>query len=279
MKVAAFQFDVHKGDVPHNLRAVEEGLRAAAADGVRLVVCSEMWPTSFAPPEPELLRASDAALERVRELSAELALTVCGSAYATPPETSPGARPRNRLHVFAEGRALAFHDKVHLFSPTAERELFSAGDAPPPVCDSPLGRLAGVVCYDLRFGPLVQVAFEGGAEVLVVPAQWPAPRAAHWRALLIGRAVEGQLVVVGANRTGTDSVGRSGRPLQFPGNSLVADGTGAVLAEGDGREGLVKASVDPELLRRLRRAVPVARDRRPECYVAWRKAIPGREPT
>jgi predicted amidohydrolase len=47
MRVAAFQFDVRRGDVGANLAAVERGLRAAVDGGIELVVLPEMWPTSF----------------------------------------------------------------------------------------------------------------------------------------------------------------------------------------------------------------------------------------
>ena len=98
--------------------------------------------------------------------------------------------------------------------------------------------------------------FLGEAEVLCVPAQWPRPRAAHWRALLVGLAVANQCFVVGANRTGTERADRSGGrglELEFPGNSLVADPHGRVLAEGAGENGLVSAELDLPLARELRR--------------------------
>jgi len=273
MKVAALQFDVRRGDVRRNLAAAVNGLRQAADRGIELVVLPEMWPTSFAEPTeplPEGLRASDEAVERLGELSASLGLVVCGSAYGAV-EGEP--KPRNRLHVFDRGRLILSYDKVHLFSPTAEGETFSAGRERPPTVASSLGRLTGIVCYDLRFAPLLPFPQLGETDLLVVVAQWPAARATHWRALVLGKAVESQLYVVAANRTGTDRVGRRGLELSFPGNSLVADPHGQVLAEGVGQEGLVTAEIDPEDGRRLRTRVPVARDVRGELYQGW--SLPG----
>ena len=68
---------------------------------------------------------------------------------------------------------------------------------------------------------------------------------------------------------GAERIGRRGLELEFPGNSLVADPHGRVLAEGAGENGLVSAELDLPLARELRRIVPVARDRRPELYAAW----------
>jgi predicted amidohydrolase len=274
MRAAALQFDVRRGDPAGNLAAAEAGLRAAAGAGVALLCLPEMWATSFPGPETDLageLAAARGALERLRSLAAELGVAVCGSGFGAV----PGAElPANRLELClgSEPRPVAIYDKVHLFTPTAEHEGFSPGRSAPRTLATALGRLSGLICYDLRFPELTRVPFLGGAEVLCVPAQWPRPRAAHWRALLVGLAVANQCFVVAANRTGVeraDSRGRRGLELEFPGNSLVADPHGRVLAEGAGEDGLVSAELDLELARELRRLVPVARDRRPELYATW----------
>jgi len=299
MRAAAFQFDVRRGDVAANLAAVEGALASAAERGIELVVLPEMWPTSFvADGDPrEWQRETDAALERIRELSRQLELVVAGSALGGrlvsglepggPRATlerggpraglEPGApkergvareldAPRNRLTVFERGERVLVYDKLHLFSPTAEGESFSAGEALPPTVSTRLGKLAGVVCYDLRFALALCAPFRDGAEILVVPAQWPASRAAHWRALVCGRAAELQAFVVAANRTGTDLVGRRRLELAFPGNSLIAGPDGVPLAEGRGQDGLVEAELELERVRSLRRAVPVREDERRDLH-------------
>jgi predicted amidohydrolase len=272
MRVAALQFDVRRDDPTSNLAAAEAGLRAARAAGVALVCLPEMWATSFPGPgevSASELEAARAGSARVAALATELELAVCGSGYGVAPGE---ARPRNRLELFlprGDGRPALTYDKVHLFSPTAEDESFSAGSGPPPTVETPLGRVSALVCYDLRFPELTRVPFLDRAELVCVPAQWPSTRAAHFRALAVGLAVAGQCFVVAANRTGRDVVGRRALELEFPGNSLVVDPHGAVLAEGAGADGLVAAEVDLEVARRLRRRVPVERDRRPELYADW----------
>jgi predicted amidohydrolase len=271
MRAAALQFDVRRGRAADNLAAAEAGLREAARAGVALVCLPEMWATSFPGPETDVaaeLEAARGALGRLQALAAELGVAVCGSGFGA---VAGAALPANRLELcLASGPEPALiYDKVHLFTPTAEHESFSAGTSAPRTLTTPLGRLSGLICYDLRFPELTRVPFLGEAEVLCVPAQWPRPRAAHWRALLVGLAVANQCFVVAANRTGSERIGRRGLELEFPGNSLVADPHGRVLAEGAGENGLVSAELDLPLARELRAIVPVARDRRPELYAAW----------
>lgn len=275
MRVAALQWEVVRDGVEANLRAVEEGLRAAARAGVELLVLPEMWPTSFpdAGADPRAsLAASEAAVERAAALAGTLGILLCGSSFGAPEcaEGDPPARRlANRLRLHQGGECVLAYDKVHLFTPTAEGESFLAGSQPPPTVDTGTALVSGVICYDLRFPELTRWMFRSGAEIVAVPAQWPGVRAAHLRALVAGLAAWNQCFVVAANRLGTERIGRRGLELGFPGNSLIAAPDGTLLAEGRGEPGLVVADVDPDLARQLRRSVPVARDRRPELYAAW----------
>ena len=51
------------------------------------------------------------------------------------------------------------------------------------------------ICYDLRFPEVFRMAAQRGAEILVVIADWPSRRHAHWSALLRSRAIENQAYV------------------------------------------------------------------------------------
>lgn len=234
-------------------------MRAAADAGCRLVALPEMWPTSFtAGIDEHTLAASERALDAVAQLSGELGLVVCGTAYGR----TDGDRPTNRFHVFDGGALVGGYDKLQLFSPTAEHLTFRAGEALPAPVETSVGRLAPVVCYDLRFPLPLRPLRRAGAELCVCCAQWPASRASHLRALVLGRAVEGQWPLLAANRTGTSIVGRRRMELEFPGNSVIVSAGGEVLAEGAGAPGLVLAELDLEAARELRRQVPVLDDER-----------------
>jgi omega-amidase len=270
MRVAALQFDVRRGEPAANLEQVERGLRAACAGGVELIVLPEMWPTSFPDSDADMARelsATRSALARLTALTDELGLMVCGTSFGTDNDSST---PPNRLHLLDGGRTLATYDKVHLFSPTAETEIFSAGAQPPATVATRLGRIAGLICYDLRFPEITRLPWHANAELVCIPAQWPVARATHLRALAVGLAVSGQCFVIAANRTGRETVGRRELVLDFPGNSLVVDPNGTVLAEGTGAAGLITADCDLGLCAELRRRVPVARDLREDLYAAWR---------
>ncbi|MBI5433106.1 MAG: hypothetical protein HZA52_09780 [Planctomycetes bacterium] len=270
MRSAALQFDVRRGEVDANLARLRRGLERAREGSVELVLLPEMWPTSFPDADVDLAREvarNEHAVETLAELSRSFGIVLAGSAFAAG---APGEPPRNRLTVFAHGERVLVYDKVHLFSPTAETEVFSAGDAPPPTIELGGARVSGIVCYDLRFPELWHRPFADGVELLLVPAQWPSPRSTHFRALVHGVAAANQCFVLACNRTGRETVGRRELVLDFPGNSLIVAPSGETLAEGTGEDGLLVADIDLELARDLKRRVPLSKDRRAELYARWR---------
>jgi predicted amidohydrolase len=120
--------------------------------------------------------------------------------------------------------------------------------------------VALAICYDLRFPEQWRRYTDAGAQVIFIPAEWPARRGEHWRLLLRARAVENQLFVAGCNRAGADSDG------EFGGHSAAVDPWGRVLVEGGTEPGLFVATLDLDEVARTRRLFPFLRDRRPEVY-------------
>ena len=287
MRAATLSIDVRAGEVDGNLDAALAGLRAAADERAAVAVLPEMWPTSFTSEADDgELRASQEAVDAVAAEGGRLGITVIGSAYG--PRGGARELPSNRAHVLAEGRLVGFHDKVHLFTPTAENLAFRAGSAAPPVvevaADEERVRLAPMVCYDLRFPDVARIAFREGAELLTVSAQWPRVRGPHWSALLSGRAAELCGFVIGCNRAGRDVVGRRRMELQFDrgmSGAFAPDGRRLDPARdaeldpgGEGRAptALALFELDLEEVRELRRAVPVHADEQVGAVAAWWEA-------
>ncbi|MFT4647210.1 MAG: omega-amidase [Glaciecola sp.] len=259
MRVCCIALNCQAQDWKANLRSALERLREAARAGAQLCVLPEMWPTSFCQEfDPAAEAFTRTSLEQVAALSGELGIMVAGSAYGPVLD----GRPTNRMHLFADGELVWFYDKGHLFSPTGEHLSFAPGPQPPTAIETRLGPMSGIVCYDLRFPAWVRPPILAGAQVLLVCAQWPISRTSHWRALLMGRAVEGQCFVVACNRSGTALIGRRRMELNFPGSSLIIDPEGNVLAEGDESTPMIFADLDLTLVEEQRRILPVQKDER-----------------
>lgn len=82
-----------------------------------------------------------------------------------------GVSIRNSAAVCFGGEVVAVYRKVHLWGD--EPDHFEAAAEPPLVLDTPAGRLAVMICYDLEFPEWVRIATQLGAELIAVPVNWP----------------------------------------------------------------------------------------------------------
>jgi predicted amidohydrolase len=254
---AIWPFDVRPGAVALDLERALEGLERAAAAGAELLVLPEKWTTSYLPRyDAEQRAASERAVAALHGRAEELGVVAVGSAIAGEGE---GERPFNELHVVGRGGDRRPYRKRMLFSPADEAAGCAAGSAPPETLDTAVGRLAGIVCYDLRFPEVSRPAFYAGAEILAVPAEWPSARAETFELLACARAAESQCWVVLCNRAA--SIPMHGSEVAFPGTALLVDPLGRVAARMDGGELLV-GEIDLALVREVRAAIPCLRDLR-----------------
>ena len=263
---AALQWDVQRGELEANLSEMRSLCTEAHALGVRLAVLPEMWGTSFCGDDAEQHRDNVARAEsELRELSGDLGLIVCGSNY----EFASDGSVFNRASLYSSGELAGEYRKIHLFSPHGEDRYFAAG-SDPLVVETEIGRIAVVTCYDLRFPELLRHAFLAEADILLVPAQWPSARELHWRVLCQARAIEEQCFVLATNRCGVEaSLVNDEIDVAYPGNSMIVEPTGAILAEGNGERGVFAAELALRESAIMRRALPIAKDRRPESYARF----------
>lgn len=260
-QAACVQFDVAAGDVAANVVSMQSGIEEAVAAGARLCVLPELWSTSFLSEfDDQMFTAVQEADATLCELSKEHSLVVVGSSIERDED-----KVYNTARVFQRGEQLASYRKIHLFSPNVEHRHHEGGFEP-CIVDTELGRLGVLICYDIRFPELPRHCFYEGAEVLVVPGQWPEARSQHWRTLLRARAIENELFVIGCNRTGQEESLRTGEAVSFPGDGRVIDPTGEILVTGNGDAGAVTALIELRKVRTMRRILPVASDLRPEVY-------------
>jgi predicted amidohydrolase len=256
--VALAQMAVAYGNPEENLRTARSQAAQAAAQGADLLILPELWPTGYDLDRADVYAAplDQGAFAQMAELAATHQMYVLGTAL----ERNPAGRPYNTAALYGpDGRRSAAYHKVHLFPPLGEVEHMAPGEAL-PVFDLPWGRTAIAICYDLRFPEMWRRYRAAGAELVLIPAEWPDRRVEHWRLFLRARALENQLFVAGCNRAGSDVDG------SFGGYSGAVDPWGRVVAECGSEPGLVLAALDLDEVARCRRLFPWFEDRRPDVY-------------
>lgn len=221
--------------------------------GADLVLLPELWPQggfSYDRWEERAESLDGPVVTAMRAAARDLGATLHMGSLVERDEA--GRLFNTSVLIGADGSVLTTYRKVHLFGfGDGEPKLMTAGDGA-VVHD----RLGLATCYDLRFPEQFRLLLDGGAEVVLLVAAWPAKRVAHWRLLAQARAVENQSYVLACNTAGT----HAGVPMGA--HSMVVDPWGAVLAEaGEGEEVLV-ADLDLASVATTRTSFPVLADRR-----------------
>jgi predicted amidohydrolase len=183
-----------------------------------LIVLPEMFTTGFSMNALANAEEPGGDTEQwLRDIAKRHNCAVTGSIAVTT-----GGQVFNRM-LFATPENLYIYDKRHLFRMAGEHKRYAPGDER-VIVEWRDWRINLQVCYDLRFP--VFSRNRNDYDMLIYVANWPAPRAAHWRALLIARAIENQATVIGVNRIGSDANG-----LDYSGDSLAVAPDGKLLAD------------------------------------------------
>jgi len=258
LRVALVQQDTVWQDPAANLARAGAFVAQAAKAGARVVVFPELFTLGFTmAPEPFAERIPGPTSEALADLSRRFSLYIVGSAVE-----ANAPHPSNAAFVTApDGTLVGVYRKIHPFSYGDENLHYTGGT------QCPLFEIDGIpcglqICYDLRFPEPFRALAARGAEVVFVPANWPARRISAWSTLLSARAIENQMAICGVNRVGRDP------HLDYPGKSALHDCFGEVIARGDATEGLVIGDVDLAQLRAWRKRFPALSDRRVEVYPA-----------
>ena len=164
-----------------------------------------------------------------------------------------------------QGRRVALYRKIHLFEARLEngqvireRDVYAAGDE--PILATIEGWRVGLsICYDVRFPELFRLYAAGGASLLVIPSNFTQRTGRdHWSVLVRARAIENQCFVAAPNQCGANPV--SG--IASHGHSLIVGPWGEILAEAGDDETVLRVTLDPADLARVRKRIPALEHRR-----------------
>ncbi|MFJ8624299.1 carbon-nitrogen family hydrolase [Kitasatospora sp. NPDC093550] len=255
MRASLIQLAVSDAEPPAERRARAAAL-VRAQQGADLVVLPELWPLGgFAydlwSDGAETLDGptSDAMAAAARAAGVWLH---AGSIV----ERDPDGPIYNTSMLFSpDGELVHTYRKIHRFGfDSGEAVVMGAGQE---IVTAPtdFATLGLATCYDLRFPELFRALLDAGAQLLVVPAAWPARRREHWTLLARARAVEEQAFVLACNTAGTHA------GVEQAGHSVVVDPWGRVLAEAGTEEQVLTVEFDPAEVAKAREEFPVLRDR------------------
>lgn len=256
VRVSLLQLDVDLA-VPAEERLAEAAALVRGREGDHLVVLPELWLAggwdySRWDADAETLdgRTARTMADAARDAGVWL------HAGSIVERAEDGAHYNTSLLFGPDGTLRATYRKIHRFGfDSGEAALMGPG-TDLVTCPTPFGTLGLATCYDLRFPEMFRMLLDRGAEVLVIPAAWPARRVEHWRLLARARAVENQVFVLACNTAGTQA------DLAQGGHSAVVDPWGETVAEAGPEAHILTAEIDTALVAKTRADFPVLKDRR-----------------
>ncbi len=253
-RVAALQM-VSGPELGPNLEAAARLLAAAAAAGARLAALPEnFYCIGRTERDKVALREPDGSgpvQDFLSKSAKDHGIWIVGG--TAPIICDDETRISSACLVYDDsGVRRARYDKMHLFRFANESESYDESRTlragrQPVALDSPFGRLALSICYDVRFPELYRGL--GEFDVMFVPSAFTVPTgAAHWETLLRARAIENKAYLVAPAQGGTHPGGR-----RTWGHSMIVDPWGDILAERPEGEGVVLADIDLGRVQEIRR--------------------------
>lgn len=236
MRLACVQCDVVYGDPEANFARLERDVRSLAERGVDLIVFPEAFLTGYCAGTREAawdltLEATSPVISQIEALAESVGVgIVAGFAERD------GDAIRNTALLCEPGVPVRFYRKTHL--PWLGMDRFVVPGDVVEVFETRWGTLGLMICFDIRFPELARALALKGADLILVPTNWPTGADVSADLLAPARAVENRVFVATCNRVGIEN------GFAFIGKSKIIDPSGEILCGVETGEGILVADLD-----------------------------------
>jgi predicted amidohydrolase len=267
VKIAAVQMNPKLRRNEKNLEKILFRIQEAADKGVQLIVFPECALSGyFFRSREEALSCAETipgpATDKTADLCRKLGVYVVFGLL----EIDNGKLYNAAALVGPEGLAGSYR-KTHIPMDGADR-FVEPGDKPFEVFHTPIANIGILICHDLTFPESARVLMLQGADIIVVPTNWPRKFDIVSRHMVNTRAVENFVHIVACDRVGIE------RKARFLGQSKIVNARGMTKISGSiSKEEILYSEVDIAFARI--KFVPglagaklfdMINDRRPEFY-------------
>lgn len=266
-KIAGAQIDIQFGDKAANLRRMQEALEETSRAGARLTVFPECALPGYcfdgleeAMPLAEPIPGP--GVQAIAELAARHRQFVIFGLLERD-----GDRIFNACALVGPDGLVGSYRKAHLPYLGVDR-FTTRGDRPFEVFDAAGLKIGMNICYDGAFPEAARALALAGADLIVLPTNWPPGAECTADFVINTRAMENNVYYMAVNRVGTE------RGFTFIGKSKICDPSGCTMAEAPhANPTILYATIDPARARR-KKIIRVPNkheihrfdDRRPDLY-------------
>ncbi|HPD65580.1 MAG TPA: amidohydrolase [Bacteroidia bacterium] len=243
------QFDQAWEDKKANISKIERFIKEYVPHETDVIVLPEMFTTGFSMKPSALAEAPDGeSFHWMKQTASALNKALCGSLII-----KEKGKYYNRFYFIQPDGNYYCYNKRHLFTMAGEHHQYTAGMEKLVFVYKDF-RICPMICFDLRF-PAWNRNLED-YDVLLIVANWPEKRIAHWDPLIIARAIENQSYVVAVNRVGPD-----GNGTPHNGHSMAVDPMGKIIAFAADHETVLTFSIQKDTIETTRKNLPFLHER------------------
>ncbi len=267
IRITAHQLAPTIADLDANTALSIATVQQSVAAGARLTVMPELTLSGYMLASPEEAQSVAITSEHpVFTAWSDAVRAVDGVVVGGFAELGDDGLVYNSAAVVDGSGVRAVYRKTHLWD--REKLIFSPGASVAPVVETPVGRLGILICYDLEFPEMTRSLALRGAELIVVPTNWPrgvVPAGERIQELTkaMAAASTNRVAIVCCDRTGLE------RGQEWNSAGTIVDELGWIVATVDAN-GLTTAELDLSLShdKTITALCDSFGDRRPELYGA-----------
>lgn len=259
--IAIAQLTSEMGDCAGNLKKAENAVKEAAGKGANLVIFPELYYPGYYN-----------AIERFHELAEPCdgvlyqALSACAKkynvhivmGYCEKKDTAPGKVHNTLMFVNNKGERIANYTKVYGWD--TEKDIFTDGEKF-EVCDTELGKIGLLICYDIEFPETFRALNMKGAEMVICCSAWRTYLQHRWNFGLNSGAAANLCFVVGCNTVGVNPAYQ-----ELCGDSKIFRPNGKIVDMAGNQEQILYSTIDMEEVQRERDAYPIWKDYRYDMF-------------
>jgi len=249
LNITAIQCELHWENTEQNLQSIACLLKTVPASS-DVVVLPEMFTTGFSMnPELVAVNMDGKEVSMIKQWANDYDKAIVGSLIV-----KENNNYYNRLLWVNPNGEVFKYDKKHLFTFAKEQETYTAGEDN-LIVNYKGWNVACFICYDLRF-PVWSRNVNSNYDAAIYVANWPEKREKAWESLLVARAIENQVYVIGVNRVGED-----GNGILYSGGSAVLDPLGEYMETSERHQKkTLNVSLSAQELNDRRTSFPVGKD-------------------
>lgn len=259
VKVAAIQFEPTMFEKERNVNKLYSLVEDAAQNGAKLITAPEMGTTGYCwydrkEVSPFVETIPGPTTDKFQTLAKQYG---CYIVIGMPEVDIENNLYYNSAALIGPEGVVGKHRKTHLY--ISEPKWAASGDLGHQVFDTPIGRIALLICMDLHFIETARLVALNSADVICHISNWLAERtpAPYW----INRAYENRCYLMESNRWGYE------RTVQFSGGSCVISPDGSIQSVVDNGDGIAYGEVDVKSSRdKSIEGETIFADRRPDLY-------------